>query len=196
MRTFIFSIATIILISVPLFSLAMANDTLQPPPTHHSSGDLQDNKTDRPAEISSPDNWINRALLSESVTWQEIDHWYRNKLPLLKDQPDYYNQKSMAIGGMIVAKKFLEEANYDELIFYTKEMIEDDNVLGNVKEVTKMLKTAAEINPREEKEVAQLAEMAESKYRDHYRARSIEEKEAYVERYHQSFMTLADLQSD
>lgn len=82
------------------------------------------------------------------------------------------------------------------MVFYAKEVIEDENVLGNVKVVADTLDRAALNNPEKEKELAQLAKRAESKYKDHYLARSIEEKEDYVEKYSQSFLTLGLLQLD
>ncbi len=196
MRASINLIFAFFLGSFLFLSCQTEKDTLDLPTGDEFTAEVRDQNPDRPPEIPSPDAWINNALLSESISWQEIDHWYRNELPLLRENPDYHNQKSMAISGMVIAKDFLEEAEYDELVFYTKEMIEDDNVLGNVKEMTDMLKRAAVINPKKEKEVAQLSKIAESKFRDHYRARSMEEKEAYEERYHQSFMALISLQYD
>lgn len=204
MKTLIIPIATLFLMSISLTIYCQTeHETQEQPYGDQFNSEVRDQNTERPPEIPSPDAWIKGALINESVTWQEIDYWYRNKLPLKKDQPDYYNQRSRAIMGMINFKKFLEEANYEELVFYAREIIEEENMIGNAKDMTDMLKRAVEINPEKEKEVAQLAKMAEAMFKDffsepiHYGAdRQRMTLEKYMERYEESYVTISELQYD
>ncbi len=76
----------------------------------------------RPPELVPRDNWIFDALFNESISWEDVDAFYKNNLSKFEHKKYYNNLKTLNIMTLVKVKKdFLKEAPLEILIYYAEE---------------------------------------------------------------------------
>lgn len=140
----------------------------------------------QPTEIPDSEEWILIESTKGEMDWREVKQWYLKDLLQRKNDPSVPNLKSITVEMLTKNSKFLEQAEKKDLLFFAREIVNDERVRGNPMAIAKILKTAAGeksamngVYP--DLEIMKLASAAEAKYSDGASSAREEIKEEYKE---------------